>query len=309
MPKRDLSAIAEGSSADLQPIQRGRGLTGLLSARSGVALENARRLPLDVINFNPQQARQSFDEDTLEELAESIRHHDVLQPIGVRRLGERYEILFGERRYRAAIAAKKTDIPVLIYDDLSDADAAIMTALENLQREDLELEDEARQFAHLLEVTGLSQRALADSLGKTHNYVSRRVRLLRERPELFAAIREGHLTQKEALNQMAAERETQEVATPDSRVEVYHRDTPAERTPRNEMRPLYSGIPLRWRAITRSYQALGKINPEEVPIEECEDLERQLEDLETLVATTRRALKARIEDTDSIVQRGSAEEL
>lgn len=193
MPKRDLTAIAQGSSADLQPIQRGRGLSSLLSARSGVALENARRLPLDVIDINPHQARQSFDEGTLAELAESIRLHDVLQPIGVRPNGERYEILFGERRYRAALIAGKVDIPSVVYEDLADAEAAILTALENLQREDLDIEDEARQFAYLLQVTGLSQRKLAEKLGVQFNYLSRRVRLLK-RPDLMEEYRLGRKT-------------------------------------------------------------------------------------------------------------------
>lgn len=194
MPKRDLTAIAQGSSSDLQPIQRGRGLSSLLSARSGVALDNARRLPLDAVDINPHQARQSFDTVTLEELAESIRLHDVLQPIGVRTTeGARYELLFGERRYRAAIIAGKADIPAVVYENLADGDAAILTALENLQREDLDIEDEARQFAYLLEVTGLSQRKLAEKLGVQFNYLSRRVRLLK-RPDLMEEYRSGRKT-------------------------------------------------------------------------------------------------------------------
>lgn len=282
MPKRDLSAIAQSSSADLRPIQRGRGLTGLLSARSGVALENARRLPLDVIDFNPQQARQSFDEDTLAELAESIKHHDVLQPIGVRRIGERYQILFGERRYRAAVMAEKADIPVLIYEDLADTDAAILTALENLQREDLDLEDEARQFARLLELTGLSQRALAETLGKHRNYVNRRMLLL-EHADVLLALRQGQVTQQEALRQVS------HGGTEDAD-EVSHRGTPELKTPRAEMPSPTDAR--RWREITRVYRALGKLQPETVPIDEREALAVQLDELETLVATLKRALRA-----------------
>jgi ParB/RepB/Spo0J family partition protein len=278
-----------------------------------------------MIDINPHQARQQFDEDALEELAASIKDHDVLQPIGVIHSGERYQIIFGERRYRAAIMAEKSDIPAVIYKDLSEQDAAILTALENLQREDLDLEDEARQFSYLLEVTGLSQRALAERLGKTHNYISRRVRLLRERPELFAAIREGRVTQREALDQLALEgsvyhgdtgnadtnsepdsADTASASTPDRQVGVYHGDTlvsvisieqessSERRTPRREMPTPRAGVPARWQAITRTYRVLGKIQPEEVPIEECEDLAHQLEDLETLVASTRRALEARL---------------
>jgi ParB/RepB/Spo0J family partition protein len=266
----------------------------------------------------------------------------VLQPVGVIRTGgtggtggtgERYQIIFGERRFRAAAAAGKSDIPVVIYEELSEVDAAILTALENLQREDLDIEDEAKQFAYLLEVTGLSQRALAERLGKTHNYISRRVRLLRERPEMFAAIREGRLSQEMALNQLAAEREVYQADTPDTvegggdsegatadrggrQVGVYQADTlvavipmgesdargsgyPAPRTPRDEMPAPHSRVPARWQAITRTYRVLGKIQPDEVPIEECEDLAHQLKDLEALVAATRRALQARLEKTEN----------
>ncbi len=248
-------------------------------------------------------------------------------------MDERYRIIFGERRFRAAIAAEKTDIPAVIFENLSEAEAAILTALENLQREDLDLEDEALQFSYLLEVTGLSQRALADRLGKTHNYISRRVRLLHERPELFGVIRDGKLTQKEALERLAEGHEVYhgdtlhddpgdtgdmvklnegiESAvdasdTSGRQVGVYHGDTLVSvisvdnptaysgRTPRNEMPLPRVGIPARWQSISRTYRVLGKIQPEEVPIEECEDLAHKLEDLEVLAASTRRALQARL---------------
>jgi ParB/RepB/Spo0J family partition protein len=319
-----------------KPAQRNPFRSFISTASPGEELANARCLPLDMIDVNPHQARQQFDEEALAQLTASIREHGILQPIGVVQIGERYRIIFGERRFRAAIDAEKSEIPAVIYEGLSEADAAILTALENLQREDLDLEDEARQFAYLLEMTGLSQRALADRLGKTHNYISRRVRLLRERPELFTQIREGRLTQKEALGQLANEREvyhgdtekigdagdTEEMeslegaasgtGTTERQVGVYHGDTlvsvisldqseqPAERTPRHEMPQPRAGIPARWQAITRTYRVLGRIQPGEVPIEECEDLARQLEDLEALVSATRRALQARLEDGTGI---------
>lgn len=326
-----------------KPAQRNPFRSFISTASPGEELANARSLPLDMIDVNPHQARQQFDEEALAQLTASIREHGILQPIGVVQIGERYRIIFGERRFRAAIDAEKIDIPAIIYESLSEADAAILTALENLQREDLDIEDEARQFTYLLEVTGLSQRALAERLGKTHNYISRRVRLLRERPELFTQIREGRLTQKEALGQLANEhevyhgdtgniedtRDTGEMdssdgapsgpATPERQVGVYQGDTlvsvismdqsetPAERTPRHEMPQPHAGVPARWQAITRTYRVLGRIQPGEVPIEECEDLARQLEDLETLVSTTRRALQARLQEGMGIEDGDGAE--
>ncbi len=326
------SLNASGSSnvvntpRSLRPAQRNPFRSFVSTAPPGEEMTNARRLPIGLIDINPHQARQQFDEVALEDLAASIREHDVLQPIGVMHSGERYRIIFGERRYRAAIMAEKIDIAAVIYEDLTEQDAAILTALENLQREDLDLEDEARQFAYLLEVTGLSQRALAESLGKTHNYISRRVRLLRERPELFAAIRGGRVTQRDALDHLASESgvyhgdtdseetaretagsDTAAESTSDRQVGVYHGDTlvslisidepdsSASRTPRYEMPTPRAGVPARWQAVTRTYRVLGRIQPEEVPLEECEDLAHQLEDLETLVATTRRALELRLQ--------------
>jgi ParB/RepB/Spo0J family partition protein len=200
VPKRDLSAIARGSSADLQPIQRGRGLTGLLSARLGVALENARLLPLDLIDPNPYQSRQAFDPHALQELADSIREHGVIEPIVVRPGPNegRFVIVAGERRFRAAGMAGLQDIPSRIAE-MDEVQAAFVTALENLQREDLDIEDEARQFIYLMELSGLSQRGLAEKLGKDHNYISRRVRLLK-RTDLLADYRAG----KKSLTQVLA---------------------------------------------------------------------------------------------------------
>src|SRR3954452_13813149 len=168
-------------------------------AEPGEEMTNVRQLPLDRIDANPKQSRQRFDEAALDELRLSIEQHGVLEPILVRKVGERYQILAGERRYQAAVGAGLSYIPAVIHEDLDDEEAAFITALENLQREDLDLEDEARQFAWLIEVTGLSQRKLAARLGKTLNYVSRRLRILNERPDLFTAIREGRITQREAL--------------------------------------------------------------------------------------------------------------
>jgi ParB family chromosome partitioning protein len=98
----------------------------------------------------------------------------------------------GERRIRAARRASLTVLPALVRE-LSAAEAAYITAIENLQREDLDLEDEARQYQALLAATGLSQRALADQLGVSHNYIAERVRLL-ARPDLLTAYRAGTLT-------------------------------------------------------------------------------------------------------------------
>ena len=172
----------------------------LTPAQPGQELANARQLPIELVDLNPHQARQRFDEQALDELRQSIQQHGILEPLLVRLVGSRYQIIAGERRYRAAMAAGLRDVPVLIHKDLDDRDAAILTTLENLQREDLDPEDEARQFARLLDLTGLSGRKLADLLGVDHTYLARRVKMLHEQPTLFAAVRADELTWREALD-------------------------------------------------------------------------------------------------------------
>ncbi|HUS16618.1 MAG TPA: ParB/RepB/Spo0J family partition protein [Chloroflexia bacterium] len=168
----------------------------------GRELEGARQLPLTLLEPNPHQARQVFDESKLAELTASVQEHGVLEPILVRPLGDRYQIVAGERRYRAAIRADLAEIPAIIREDLSDVAAAFITATENLQRADLDLEDEARQFAYLVEQTGLSHRKLAEQLGIHHDYITRRIALL-PHPRLLAAVRAGECTQQAALRLLA----------------------------------------------------------------------------------------------------------
>ncbi len=171
----------------------------------GMEMQDARLLPLDLIDHNPYQARQAFDVDALQELAESIREHGVIEPIIVRPMEGRYEIVAGERRYRAGLIAELSHIPARVMD-VDDTQAAIFTALENLQREDLDIEDEGRQFAHLQRLTGLSQRKLAQKLGKERQYISRRIRLLK-RPDLLKDYRAGLKTLHQVLSLVGADAE------------------------------------------------------------------------------------------------------
>jgi ParB/RepB/Spo0J family partition protein len=174
---------------------------GLLVPSGPAALAGAVTLPLAAVDPNPAQPRQVFDATALDELAASIRQHGVIEPILVRPVGARYQIVAGERRVRAARLAGLETIPALVRE-LSDADAAVLTALENLQREDLDLEDEARQYQQLIVLTGLSQRALAARLGVGYKVVQRRLRLL-VYPDLLISIRDGIMTQREALDTAA----------------------------------------------------------------------------------------------------------
>lgn len=187
------------SSLGTQPIAEGAAASPA-DSEPGQITEGARDLPLSLIDHNPYQARQAFSERSLQELADSILLHGVIEPIVVRPTDEparRFQIVAGERRYRAALLAEQQTIPARIMK-LDDTEAAIITTLENLQREDLDIEDEARQFAYVLEKTGMSQRALARKLGIDHRYVMRRVKLL-ERPDLMQAYRDGRMKLHDAV--------------------------------------------------------------------------------------------------------------
>ena len=195
----------------------------------GESMEGARVLPLDLIDHNPYQSRQAFDLDSLRELADSIREHGVIEPVIVRPNEGRYEIVAGERRYRAAVIAEQESIPARIME-LDAHQAAIVTALENLQREDLDIEDEARQFAYLCEALEVSQRELARMLGKNHVYISRRIKLLK-RPDLMEEYRAGRLVllQAAALAGATEEEGEGEVAEDDDGADdesVSRRNTP-----------------------------------------------------------------------------------
>jgi len=182
-------------------IGNARGVAALFEDTStpGSEMEGARLLPIELVDPNPFQPRQAFDPQALEELAASIREHGVIEPVLVRPVNERYQIVVGERRFQASRIAEQTEIPAIIRP-MDDIEAAFISTVENLQREDLDIEDEARRFAYLLELTGTSQRKLAEKLGINHIYLSRRVKLLR-RPDLLEAYRSGLMT----LHQVAAQ--------------------------------------------------------------------------------------------------------
>jgi ParB family chromosome partitioning protein len=136
-----------------------------------------RNVPVDRIDPNPNQPRLSFDEDSLKELASSVKEHGVLQPILVRPTHDgRYELVAGERRWRATKIAGIADIPALI-DDIDDDTALEIAIIENLQREDLSPLDEAIMYERMTSEHGYSLRKLAQKLGKDKGYIENRLRL------------------------------------------------------------------------------------------------------------------------------------
>ncbi len=152
-------------------------IISLLSADDSHRSVGVRVIPVDRIDPNPEQPRLSFDEETLVELANSIREHGVLQPILVRPLGpNRYQLIAGERRWRASIGAGLSTIPALV-EEIDDDTALEISIIENLQREDLSPLDEATMYDRMIREHGYSVRKLAQKLGKDKGYVENRLRL------------------------------------------------------------------------------------------------------------------------------------
>jgi ParB family chromosome partitioning protein len=173
----------------------GRGLAAILSAAPKDEDEELRELPIDLIEPNPNQPRHAFDEDSLVALAESIRLRGVLQPVLVRPLaGGRFELIAGERRWRAARLAEKEMIPALVRhrDDAASLEVAL---IENMAREDLNPIDEARACAALVEELGLTREEVGLRVGRSRVAVSNLIRLLELPDEALALIERGELTE------------------------------------------------------------------------------------------------------------------
>jgi ParB family transcriptional regulator, chromosome partitioning protein len=163
-------------------------IVSLLTSESPTRSVGVRVVPIDRIDPNPQQPRLVFNQETLDELAASIREHGVLQPILVRPIGaNRFQLIAGERRWRASTLAGLETIPALI-EDIDDDTALEISIIENLQREDISPLDEASMFDRMVSDHGYSIRKLADKLGKDKGYVENRLRLADAPDEVRALV-------------------------------------------------------------------------------------------------------------------------
>ena len=154
-------------------------------------------LPAASIRPNPAQPRKVFKSDALDELADSIRHHGILQPLSVRRMGNAYELIAGERRLRAAQIAGVTDIPCIILR-MDEKESGIAALIENLQRQDLDFIEEALGIRRLLDDHGMSQEQAARLLGKSQSAVANKLRLLKHSEAVLIKLREAELTERHA---------------------------------------------------------------------------------------------------------------
>lgn len=154
-------------------------------------------LPVQSIRPNPAQPRQIFREEALDELAQSIRAHGILQPLSVRRTGSGYELIAGERRLRASVLAGLTEVPCILMT-MDDKESGTAALVENLQRQDLDFIEEARGISALMNAMNLSQEQAARLLGKSQSGIANKLRLLRHSPQVLSAIRAENLTERHA---------------------------------------------------------------------------------------------------------------
>lgn len=178
----------------LRPRGLGRGLEALIPmSRDGGAMV-PQMIDVDQIRPSRQQVRTRFDAEPLGELAESIRKHGVLQPLLVRRLMDGYELIAGERRWRAARMAGLASVPAVVRKDAQSDEALVLGLIENLQREDLDPIEEARGLLRLTEEFGLTHEEVAARIGRNRVSVTQSLRLLSASPVVQSAVGSGIIT-------------------------------------------------------------------------------------------------------------------
>ena len=173
----------------------GRGLSALLGDASAVEKPEVgfNEIDIDLVEPNPEQPRTRFVESALDELAQSIRTNGIVQPIVVRRKGERYQIVAGERRWRAAQRAGLRRLPVVVRD-IADDKLLEVALIENIQRHELNPIEEARAYRKLIDSIGFTQDQLADRIGKERSLISTSLRILKLPTDVLQLIEEDKIS-------------------------------------------------------------------------------------------------------------------
>ncbi|HEU4798745.1 MAG TPA: ParB/RepB/Spo0J family partition protein, partial [bacterium] len=175
----------------------GKGLGALIPGAEVAGGERPTEIALSHLAANPYQPRQAMDPQELSGLVESIRRHGVLQPIVVRASAGGFEVVAGERRWRAAEAAGLTTIPAVV-KTLTDQEALELALVENLQREDLNALDRARAYRRLMADFGLTQEEIAERVGKSQPSIANSLRLLNLPPQIQVSLEAGRITEGHA---------------------------------------------------------------------------------------------------------------
>lgn len=159
---------------------------------------DVKYISIDAIIPNAYQPRKNFNEESIDELAKSIKSYGIIQPISVRKIGEeKYELVAGERRLRAAKKLGLTEVPSIIVD-IDDRDSAAIALLENLQREDLNFFEEAEAYNNLIKVHNYTQENLAEAIGKKQSTIANKLRILKLDENIRKKLIENNLTERHA---------------------------------------------------------------------------------------------------------------
>jgi ParB family chromosome partitioning protein len=184
----------------------GRGLGALIPQREAPpAPSGLAEIPLSQISPNPYQPRKSFNEASIDELARSVREHGIVQPLVVTRAGDRYKLIAGERRFRAAQKAGLSSVPAVIKEIAQEGDALQIALIENIQREDLNPMEEAMAYHQLHEDFGLTQEEIAQRVGKERSTVANFLRLIKLPEAVKKLLASGQLSMGHARALLAVE--------------------------------------------------------------------------------------------------------
>ena len=208
--KYDRSVLGRG----LDDIGNGRGLDALIDTHSEVKTEgssNLNEIEIAQIEPNPNQPRREFDQEALQELANSIRELGIIQPITLRKVeGQKYQIIAGERRWRASQLAGLTKIPAYIVS-VEDQNAMEMALVENIQREDLNAIEIALAYQHLADTSGMTQAKISERVGKSRAAVTNYMRLLKLPAQVQIALKNHEIEMGHARALLAIESPSQQI--------------------------------------------------------------------------------------------------
>ncbi|MFH0805010.1 MAG: ParB/RepB/Spo0J family partition protein, partial [Patescibacteria group bacterium] len=223
-------------AAEHAGLHLGRGLGSLIPSKVGsrqadgspvlVPNDQLRELPVRLLEANPHQPRQTFDRDALEDLVRSIKVHGIIQPLVVMPDGERYQVIAGERRLRAARLAGLQQVPVVVRT-ASEQEKLELALVENVQRQSLDPIERARGFQRLADEFNLTQEAVAQKVGQSRAAVANALRLLQLPEHMQQALREGTITEGHAkvLLSVKSEAERQRIFTEVTQRKASVRDT------------------------------------------------------------------------------------
>ncbi len=245
-------------------------------------------IPLDEIRSNPYQPRKEFDEKSLQEFADSIKEHGVIQPIIVKKSIKGYELIAGERRTRASKIAGKKTIPAIVRE-LTDQEMMEIALIENIQREDLNPIEEATAFQRIIDTTNMTQEEVAKRFGKSRSYITNLLGLLNLPKKVKTQVQEGKLTMGHArvLSKLSNEDQIEEISdriiSKGLSVRETEKITSNEEVPKKKQQKrettysakhsIYEGI-MREKIGTQVKISSKKI---EIPFDSDKDLERILE--------------------------------